>query len=68
MRDTNQPNAQWAFNEAIKEGRLSRDQGDLLYAGDFMFMGRHDGIDEFKHRDTRRYLMPKWEPRRAVLI
>ncbi len=47
-----------AFEQAIQEGRLSRDPGACNYAGKYMYMGPTvDGLhDAFKHIDTRRYL------------
>ena len=48
--------AQEAFRKAIAEGRLSEDHESCEYAGDFMYMGTHNGIDQFKNRNTREYL------------
>ena len=50
-----------AFEEAIRAGRLSADQQSPLYAGNYMYMGTWDGLDAFKHVDTRQYL-PKVQP------
>lgn len=44
------------FKKAIKEGRLSKNPKDSNYAGNYMFMGRWNGKDEFKHHETRLYL------------
>ena len=50
--------AETAFNDAIKSGRLSIDEQAENYAGRYMYMGPDpDGIlDTFKHVDTRKYL------------
>jgi hypothetical protein len=46
-----------AFDAAIREGKLSAQRGWLPYAGDYMYMGTDvDGIDLFKHIDSRQYL------------
>lgn len=45
-----------AFDRAISEGRLSNKDGDPLYAGEFMYMGQHEGKDMFKNINTREYL------------
>lgn len=47
-----------AFEDAICEGRLSRDPKSAIYAGCYMYMGpRNDGRgDAFKHVLTREYL------------
>lgn len=45
-----------AFNKAIKEGRLREDKTAGNYAGNYMYMGRANGLDLFKHIETRRYL------------
>lgn len=47
-----------AFQQAINEGRLSRDRNAANYAGDYMYMGPTvDGShDAFKHIVTRQYL------------
>jgi hypothetical protein len=47
-----------AFEEAIKEGRLSEDKNAWNWAGHYMYMGpTMDGkADAFKHIDTRQYL------------
>ncbi len=44
------------FDEAIESGRLSDTPGTDNYAGRYMYMGTWDGIDTFKHKDTRDYL------------
>ena len=49
-------NSQKAFEEAIRAGRLSADPHSHLYAGNFMYMGTWDGVDAFKHVETREYL------------
>jgi hypothetical protein len=45
-----------AFNEAVEEGRLSRDKGAENYVGLYMYMGTNDGKDLFKNIITREYL------------
>ena len=46
-----------AFNDAIAAGRLSADESAPNYAGHYMYMGTDaEGIDLFKHINTRRYL------------
>jgi len=51
-------NPQEAFEQAIKEGRLSRDPKTENFAGLYMYMGPTvDGKhDAFKHSLTRKYL------------
>jgi hypothetical protein len=50
-------NAKQAFEEAIKDGRLSKDPKASNYAGYYMYMGTNDnGRHLFKHYDTRIYL------------
>ena len=48
--------AQIAFEEAIKEGRLSDNAADAHYAGYYMYMFQHEGRAQFKHIITRKYL------------
>ncbi len=45
------------FDEAIASGRLSDTPGAENYAGRYMYMGTWDGVDAFKHIDTREYLV-----------
>jgi hypothetical protein len=45
-----------AFDEAIAAGRLSDKPATSNYAGHYMYMGTENGIDLFKHIDTRQYL------------
>ncbi len=47
-----------AFDDAIAAGRLSADRQAPNFAGLYMYMGTVDGVDTFKHKDTRRYLAP----------
>ena len=48
---------QKAFEDAIKEGRLSTDVTAKNYAGHYMYMGPGtNGKDAFKHINTRQYL------------
>lgn len=48
--------SQHAFEEAIQSGRLSADPLSPIYTKNYMYMGTWDGIDAFKHVDTRQYL------------
>ena len=49
--------ANQAFENAIKEGRLSLDEESNNYAGDYMYMGKNSkGVDCFKHIHTRTYI------------
>lgn len=54
--ETEKDDARIAFNKAIREGRLSANPEDILYAGHYMFMGRVDGKDMFKNTIYRNYL------------
>ena len=47
--------AQGSFKEAIDQGRLSSNQNDPNYAGDYMYMGYWDGVAQFKNIITRKY-------------
>ena len=45
-----------AFDEAVKQGRLSYSSGDENYVGHYMYMGTDaNGKDMFKHILTRKY-------------
>jgi hypothetical protein len=47
-----------AFAKAIEDGRLSDDEDDKNYAGNYMFMG-YQGVTGkalFKHINTRQYV------------
>ena len=44
------------FDEAIASGRLSDAPGTDNYASRWMYMGTWNGIDSFKHVETREYL------------
>ena len=46
---------QKAFEQAIKERRLSEDQNATNYAGKYMYMGTWNGRDTFKNSITRQY-------------
>ena len=48
--------SQKAFQDAINRGLLSEDTWDDNFAGDYMYMHTIDGIDHFKHIDTREYI------------
>ena len=55
--------AQEAFCQAIREGRLTEARASWLWAGDWMYMGTQDGADLFKNIRTRGYLpTPKHVP------
>ena len=45
-----------AFQDAIDAGRLSANEADANYAGLYMYMGTWNGIDSFKHINTRQYI------------
>ncbi|KKN79637.1 hypothetical protein LCGC14_0338410 [marine sediment metagenome] len=45
-----------AFQRAIKRGALSNVPTRPNYAGLYMYMGTVDGVDKFKHTETRRYI------------
>lgn len=45
-----------AFEQAIKDGRLSLDKSALNYVGHYMYMGPGKGGDSFKHVMTREYI------------
>ncbi len=47
---------QQAFEEAIKNKRLSDDPQSPIYAGNYMYMGSNEGKDLFKNIDSRNYL------------
>lgn len=53
-----------AFQIAIRTGRLSDRPDAPNYAGRFMYMGTRNGIDLFKHIDTRTYLPTSTPPQR----
>ena len=56
MADPTFKDSDQAFQDAINAGRLSANEADHNYAGNFMYMGTWDGIDSFKHINTRKYL------------
>ena len=45
-----------AFQDAISSARLSADPRSPFYAGRYTYMGTENGVDRFKHTDTRVYL------------
>ena len=45
-----------AFSEAVYTGRLSVYKEAPNYVGNFMYMGTRNGVDLFKHIETRQYL------------
>jgi len=46
---------QQAFNAAIKAGKLTTNESDSNYAGNYMYMHSERGMDFFKNRETRAY-------------
>ena len=44
------------FENAIASGRLTLNEGEYLFAGNWMYMGTWDGVDAFKNINTREYL------------
>jgi uncharacterized protein YpmB len=48
--------SQEAFQEAIDKGDLSVTSGAHNYAGDYMYMYSLEGVDYFKHFNTKRYI------------
>ena len=45
-----------AFERAIQEGRLSRDEKENNFTGNYMYMGTYGDKDSFKHIVTRKYI------------
>ena len=45
-----------AFDEALEAGILSDKEGDKNFVGDFMYMGTKEGVHQFKHIVTRKYV------------
>lgn len=45
-----------AFDRAIEAHRLSDNPQSSRFAGYFMYMGTWDGVDRFKHIQTRQYI------------
>ena len=56
MPDPTFKDSEQAFQDAIDAGRLSVKEADANYAGNYMYMGTWDGVDSFKHINTRQYL------------
>ena len=56
MKHTEYGDPREAFDRAIREARLSDNPRSCRYAGRFMYMGRWDRADQFKHIETRQYL------------
>lgn len=54
-----QTEPQIAFLAAIAAGVLSDQERDANYAGDYMYMGKRNGQFEFKHIDSRQYVMAR---------
>ena len=58
FRDSNE-----AFRQAIEQGRLTDESvSSPLYAGNYMYMGTYDGVDQFKDIVTREYLPARHAP------
>ena len=51
-----------AFRQAIEQGRLTDNALSPLYAGNYMYMGTWDGVDQFKDIVTREYLPARHAP------
>jgi hypothetical protein len=45
-----------AYHKAIETGRLSEDPESASFVGHYVYMGTRNGVDEFKHTVTHRYL------------
>ncbi len=45
-----------AFDYAVSQGHLSRDDSSDRWVGRFMYVRSEDGFDWFKHRDTPEYV------------
>ena len=45
-----------SFETAITQGIMSRDDGLDNAASNYMYMGHHDGVAQFKHSMTRQYI------------
>jgi hypothetical protein len=56
MLNCEKKSAQECFDQAIKEGRLSKNPNDTLFAGHWMYMYSKNGKDFFKNINTREYL------------
>ena len=48
--------AQEAFREALRIGRLSDDPTNPYFAGNYVYVGTWGGKDSFKHTITRQYI------------
>jgi len=48
--------SQEAFEQAISDDRLSGNEQNKLFAGDYMYMGTWNQKDQFKHITNRTYL------------
>ena len=57
MADPTFKDSDQAFQDAIDAGRLSANEADANYAGNYMYMGTWAGVDSFKHINTRKYLI-----------
>ena len=57
MADPTFKDSDQAFQDAIDAGRLSANEADANYAGNYMYMGTWAGVDRFKHINTRQYLI-----------
>ena len=50
---------QAVFEEALRNGVLSRDEQSPRYFDQVMYMGTVNGVDQFKNARTRQYLTRK---------
>ena len=49
-------NSNEAFDSAINAGILSTDRENEVFAGNYMYMYTNQGLNYFKHIDTREYI------------
>jgi len=55
MKNYTREVADKAFEKAIAQGRLSRDNRKNNFVGNYMYMGFYNGKDNFKDSLTRKY-------------
>ncbi len=56
------------FDNAIKDGILSDNINDEIYAGNFMYMYSEKGMHYFKHKMTRKYGYDKETIKKACAL
>lgn len=56
IQDKSDISPQTAFDNAIKQRRLSNIKSDDNYAGNYMYMGYWKGKYQFKNINTRQYI------------